>query len=121
MQKPLPTKAPSGALVLIKVAHTFIWAVFAACILAIPVSSWRGAHRTAAWLAVLVAGEVMVLVVNRMRCPLTSLAARYTEDRRANFDIYLPGWLAKHNQLIFGTLYLAGVVMTIVRWARTPG
>ena len=34
-----------------------------------------------------------MLVVNRWRCPLTSAAERYTTDRRANFDIYLPEWL----------------------------
>jgi hypothetical protein len=30
-----------------------------------------------------------------MRCPLTGIAARYTDDRRDNFDIYLPPWLAR--------------------------
>jgi len=53
--------------------------------------------------------EVAVLVANRLRCPLTAIAARYTEDRRANFDIYLPEWLARHNQRIFGSLYAIGV------------
>ncbi len=38
----------------------------------------------------------------------TDLAARYTEDRRGNFDIYLPVWLARQNKTIFGTLFLAG-------------
>jgi hypothetical protein len=57
-----------------------------------------------------------VLAVNRWRCPLTPIAARYTEDRRANFDIYLPEWLARYNKEIFGTLYLAGVVLLVVRW-----
>jgi hypothetical protein len=44
------------------------------------------------------------------------LAARYTEDRRSNFDIYLPEWLARYNKEIFGTLYLAAMVLLVVRW-----
>ena len=59
---------------------------------------------------------LVVLALNRWRCPLTPIAARYTDDRRANFDIYLPEWLARHNTEIFGSLYLAGVVLLAVRW-----
>ncbi len=80
------------ALFRIKVVHTFVWAVFAGCIVAIPLASWRGAHRAAFWLAAIVAVEVAVLALNRWSCPLTAVAARYTEDRRENFDIYRPGW-----------------------------
>ena len=61
----------------------------------------------------IVALEVTVLVLGRMRCPLTTLAARYTEDRRPNFDIYLPEWLARHNQLIFGLLYVVGTLLAL--------
>jgi hypothetical protein len=114
-----PTVPRSAALKAIKGAHTIVWAFFAACILAIPLASWRGEHRAAAWLAAIVFGEVSVLVLNRWRCPLTSIAARYTADRRANFDIYLPEWLAKHNKSIFGTLYFAGIVFALAHWMRT--
>jgi uncharacterized membrane protein len=109
------------SLTLVKAAHTLVWAGFAGCILAIPVASWCGEHRIAGWLAAIVAGEVAVLGFNRWRCPLTSVAARYTNDRRANFDIYLPEWLAKHNKLIFGALYSAGVVFAFVRWVQPSG
>jgi hypothetical protein len=44
------------------------------------------------------------------------VAARYTPDRQDNFDIYLPLWLARHNKLIFGAAYVAGVACTIVLW-----
>ena len=120
MRERLPKKMTSPALKAIKVAHTIVWAVFAGCILAIPVASWRGEHGVARWLAAVVAGEVAVLVLNKWRCPLTSVAARHTDDRRDNFDIYLPEWLARHNKLIFGALYLAGVAFALARWARVP-
>jgi hypothetical protein len=57
-----------------------------------------------------------VLGLNRWSCPLTAVAARYTDDRRANFDIYLPVWLAKFNKQIFGPLYVAGVVYAAARY-----
>jgi hypothetical protein len=48
------------------------------------------------------------------------VASRYTDERRDNFDIYLPIWLARHNKLIFGALYVAGVAFALVQWLRTP-
>ena len=45
--------------------------------------------------------------------PLTAVAARYTDDRRANFDIYLPEWLARYNKQIFGPLYAMGVAYLV--------
>ena len=100
----------------IKLLHTAVWAGFAGCIVAIPVLTLQARFRLAAVLALVVFGEVVVLAVNRWRCPLTPIAARYTTDRRANFDIYLPEWLARYNKEIFGSLYLAGVVLLVVRW-----
>lgn len=100
----------------IKLAHTVVWAIFAACVLAIPVASLANRHVLAAWLIAIVAGEVAVLLINRWRCPLTSLAARYTADRHDNFDIYLPVWLARYNKLIFGTLYVAGIGFALLNW-----
>jgi hypothetical protein len=100
----------------IKVVHTIVWAIFAGCIFAIPIASLHGDHQTASWLAAIVFVEVAVLALNKWRCPLTSLAARYTTDRGANFDIYLPEWLAKHNKVVFGTIYLVGVAAAGVHW-----
>ena len=71
------------------------------------------------WVAVFTAVmlvEVAVLALNGMRCPLTDLAARYTDDRRANFDIYLPLWLAANNKRIFGSVFVAGLVVATVLW-----
>jgi hypothetical protein len=114
-----PTSAVSqrfSALVVVKIAHTVAWAFFAGCILAIPVASWRGHHVAAAWLSAIVLVEVVILAANGWRCPLTAVAARFTEARHDNFDIYLPLWLARHNKLIFGVLYVLGVAFACVRW-----
>ncbi len=108
----------NNRLVAIKAAHTAVWAFFAACIVAIPVASWFGRFDVAAWLAAIVFVEVVILLLNGWSCPLTAVAGRYTESREANFDIYLPEWLARHNKTLFGALYLAGVAYTVVRWLR---
>lgn len=59
--------------------------------------------------------ECAVLAVNRGRCPLTGLAERYTDARSANFDIYLPIWLARWNKWIFGALFGVAEVYLILR------
>ena len=100
----------------VRLLHTAVWAVFAGCVVAIPVLAWQGRFRAAAVLAGIVLGEVAVLWLNRWRCPLTAVAARYTDDRRANFDIYLPEWLARYNKQIFGPLYTAGVAYVLARY-----
>lgn len=110
-QTPLVTNA--AALRAVRILHTVVWALFAGCILALPYFAWRR-HMQVAWiLVVIVAIEVAVLFANRFRCPLTDVAARYTDDRRPNFDIYLPMWLARYNKQIFGTLFVAGLVLVL--------
>jgi hypothetical protein len=90
--------AENSSLRTVKLMHTLVWALFAGCIVAL---------------------EVLVLVANRLRCPLTGIAARYTEDRRDNFDIYLPLWVARYNKQIFGSLYVAGIFYTLIQWNGT--
>ena len=111
-EPPTPRRADAlTSLRLIKALHTLVWAVFAGSILAIPVLAWRGELVLAWGLVGFVLLEVMVLVANGFRCPLTDVAARYTDERQDNFDIYLPLWLARYNKTIFGALYLAGIAV----------
>jgi len=110
----------AAALRRVKVVHTIAWAFFAGCIVALPAAAWRGDFRAALVLIAIVLVEVLVLVANGWRCPLTGVAARYTADRRDNFDIYLPLWLARHNKLVFGALFVAGLVFTLARWIARP-
>jgi len=105
-------------LIAVKVVHTIAWAFFAGCILAIPVASWRGRHAEAAWLIGIVFVEVAILLANGWRCPLTAVAARFTEERHDNFDIYLPEWLAKYNKLIFGVIFCLGLAFALFQWLR---
>ena len=109
----------SSAFVLttIKVSPTIVWGFFVAFIVMIWVFAWNGKFPYAGLTIGIVLIEVVVLVLNGIHCPLTPSAARYTDDRRANFDIYLPEWLARRTKVIFGRLYAGGVILTLARWA----
>jgi hypothetical protein len=100
----------------IKLFHTAISLFSAGCIVAIPFAGARRQFRLAAVLTGLVLVECAGLAMNRGRCPLTDLAGRYTEDRRGNFDIYLPLWVARPNKTIFGTLFAIGELFVLGRW-----
>jgi hypothetical protein len=109
------------ALAAVKLLHTIAWAVFAGAIVAIPIAAFRSRYDWAAWLSALVAVEVVILAFNGWQCPLTPVAAQYTTDRRPNFDIYLPEWLARYNKEIFGPLYIGGMLFAWARWQGWVG
>ena len=75
-----------------------------------------GEFRWAATFSGAVLVECAILACNRGRCPLTSLARRYTDERRDNSDIYLPLWLARNNKVIFGALFLVSELYVLARW-----
>lgn len=106
---------PANKLVAIKVLHTAIWVVMAAATAYALTASLR--DRFDAWFFVsvgLIGGEVLVLAATRFKCPLTTLAERYTEDRGPTFDIYLPRWVAEHNVRIFTAIFVLGLLANVL-------
>ena len=102
----------------IKLLHTVIWAILAGSILVLPLAGVLRRFRWAAILTGLVALECIVLAVNGGRCPLSDLAARFTDSSADNFDIYLPNWLVQYNKVIFGMLFIAGELVVLAYWLR---
>jgi uncharacterized membrane protein YeiB len=43
------------------------------------------------------------------------VAENFTEDRQANFDIFIPEFLARHNKSIFSILFGVGLVLIALR------
>lgn len=107
---------PSTTLRIVRLVHTFAWGVLGSFVVAIPILAWTRHYQLALVASAVVMGEVLVLALNQWNCPLTPIAARYTDDRRPNFDIYLPEWLARYNKEIFGTLYVVGLLTLLGRW-----
>jgi hypothetical protein len=103
-------------LIVVRVAHTVVWAFFAGCIVALPLAGWLRRFDWALGLTAVILFECLVLALNGARCPLTAIAARYTADRSPSFDIYLPDWLAAHNKAIFGTLFVVNELVVMWFW-----
>jgi hypothetical protein len=108
----------AASLIGVKLLHTAIWIVMAGAILVLPVTGVIRRFDWAGGITLIILAECLVLALNKGRCPLTDWAARYTDDRDANFDIYLPEWVARHNKEIFGSLFLAGEAVVLWRFLR---
>jgi len=110
------TPANDRKLFLIKIVHTLIWGFFVLVIGYILYSGFFDEVSVLVWIAIgLIILEGVILMLNNGSCPLTPIAARYTSQRDASFDIFLPNWLARNNKIIFGSIGLLGVVIVIYR------
>jgi hypothetical protein len=111
-----PASKTARIVIVIKLLHTAVWLFIVACILAVPIAAALHNFRLSALFAAIVLLECLVLSVNRFRCPLTDLAARFAPETSHNFDIYLPNWLARHNKTIFGTIFVVGGLFALAQW-----
>jgi len=99
---------------MIKLLHTLIWCVFVSAILFVYYAGAFNKVSTLVWCCIgAVVFEGIVLMINKWKCPLTSLASNYTSYRPVGFDIFLPKWLAKHNKTIFTSLFFIGLCLVI--------
>lgn len=103
-------------LTIIKSVHTFIWMFFncvifymlyAVIINKLDIWLWTGYG-----LFIL---EGIVLLIFKFSCPLTFIARKYSNSSKDNFDIYLPNWLAKYNKLIYTSILMVIILITIYR------
>lgn len=105
--------SPATKLKLIKISHSIIWLFFNVVIfymlyavLVNKIDKWL-------WICYgLIITEAIILVIFKLFCPLTVLARRYSSSEKANFDIYLPEWLAKHNKAVYTSI--VGVITIIL-------
>lgn len=105
--------AVSGKLIAIKVLHTVIWVLLSAVVFYLLYGVITDHIDRWFWYDLgLIGAEVAVLLIFRLSCPLTVVARRYSHSTRANFDIYLPEWLARHNKTIY-SLLMAVVLLVL--------
>ncbi|MFD2787171.1 hypothetical protein [Hymenobacter rubripertinctus] len=113
---------PDTKLLIIKVIHTMVWGFFVAVIGYVLYCGITDQITWRTWVAcALVVAEGGVLLLFRRHCPLTLLARRYSHSRRDNFDIFLPNWLARHNQLIFTSIYVLALLLLGYRLGQQVG
>ncbi len=107
---------PDNKLFLIKLVHTVIWAFFVVVIFYILYSGITNKVNTYTWIGIiLIVGEGITLAIFKMFCPLTLIARKYSDSDRDNFDIFLPNWLAKHNKVIFTSIFVIAVIIVLWR------
>lgn len=103
-------------LLAIKIIHTLIWLFFVTVIFYILYSGIGNKINLYTWIAIaLIIAEGIVLLLFKMYCPLTLIARKYSDSDKDNFDIFLPHWLARHNKIIFTTIYLVSVLIVLIR------
>lgn len=108
--------SPSQKLILVKIVHTLIWVFFNIVIFYLLFAAITGRINQWVWICIgLILIEGAVLAMNKLKCPLTNIAERYTDSREANFDIYLPLWIAQHNKTIYTTIFGVAVVILIYK------
>ncbi|MAP55216.1 hypothetical protein [Altibacter sp.] len=101
----------------IKILHTIIWIFFVTVIGYILYSGISGNLTMYTWIGiVLVLAEGLVLLIFKMFCPLTLWARKYSGSTQANFDIFLPNWLATYNKIIFTSLFVIGMILVLIRF-----
>jgi len=103
-------------LLTVKIVHTLIWLFFVSAIFYILYSGISNKITIYTWIAIgLIVAEGVVLVLFKMFCPLTLIARKYSNSEKDNFDIFLPNWLARHNKIIFTSIYAVGVIIVLIR------
>jgi len=101
---------------IVRIIHTTIWCVFVAAILYVCYAGIFDRVNTLVWVCIgIVLIECAVLLINRWKCPLTSLAFKYTDNHPIGFDIFLPKWLARYNKILFSTLFIIGILLVLWR------
>ncbi len=107
---------PQQKLFLLKLLHTVIWIFFVGVIFYILYSGITNRINIYTWISIgLIVGEGLTLVLFKMFCPITVLARKYSDSDKDNFDIFLPNWLARHNKIIFTSIYVVGVIIVLLR------
>ena len=103
-------------LILIKTIHTLVWLFFNVVIFYMLYAVIVNKLDKWLWIGYgLFALEGIALWLFNFFCPLTVIARRYSVSTKANFDIYLPNWLAKYNKAIYTSILGVIVIITVFR------
>lgn len=101
---------------LIKIIHTIIWLFYNVVIFYLIYAVISNKIDIWVWICIgLVIIEGLVLLIFKLFCPITLIARKYSDSTKANFDIYLPNWLAKYNKQIYTTLFIFAIIILVFR------
>ena len=104
-------------LFVIKSFHTLMFFFMSVCLLYI---LYAGVTRTINWVLlvaiVVIFVEGMALLVNKGRCPLTTLAEKYGADKGSVADIFLPAVIARNLFRVSTILFISELVLLAIRY-----
>ncbi len=101
----------------IKAVHTVIWVIMTCSNFMAFYFAFIGRFDAWFWIpCLLIVSEIFIILLNNWRCPITPIAEKYTDDRKSNFDIYLPEWLAKYNVKIFSGIIVVELLILAVKY-----
>jgi hypothetical protein len=101
-------------LTLIKSIHTAIWVFFNVVIFYMLYAAIANKLNIWLWIGYgFIFLEGLILLIFKSHCPLNLMARKYTNSTNANFDIYLPSWLAKYTKLIYTAIFGIISIITI--------
>jgi hypothetical protein len=82
---------------IIKVVHSFIFLFMVACLVYILYCAIAGRYDWTLLLAlVAIASDGLALLLNRGKCPFTTLTEKLGAKKGLITDIFLPDWCARH-------------------------
>jgi hypothetical protein len=91
----------------IKLIHSFLFFLIAASTIFVLVSAALDRITSLTWWAFGVAiVELLILLLNGWRCPLTDLAERQGAEVGSVADLFLPNWLSDYLFTIFGIVFV---------------
>src|SRR5207344_3385366 len=103
-------------LILLKSLHTLVWVFFNVVIFYLLYAVIVNKIDRWVWICLgLILLEGLILLIFKSFCPITVVARKYSDSDKANFDIYLPNWLAKYNKQIYTAFVLIAVLILIYR------
>ncbi len=100
----------------IKFIHSILFFLIGICTIYVFFAALLDNVTGLTWLAFGIAvGELLALVLNNWRCPLTDLAERMGAEVGSVADLFLPKWLSDHLFTIFSIVFAATCLLLLWR------
>jgi hypothetical protein len=104
---------------LVKVVHTIAFYMMSAVLLMMVYEVVVDRITLITWNAAgLFLAEGIVLLLNRGRCPLTSLAESLGASSGQITDLFLPKWFADQIFKVYGAVFVASLALLVIRLVR---
>jgi hypothetical protein len=104
---------------LVKVVHTVAFYMMSTALLVMVYEVVLDRITWITWNAAgLFLAEGIVLLLNRGRCPMTSMAERLGASSGQITDLFLPKWFADQIFKVYGVLFVASLALLFIRLIR---